>query len=161
LSSSSLIDRINQALQSFLRHCKHEVLIQVWAPRADGGRIVLTTQGQPFLLQQHANAGLSTYRALSTGYTFSADPAGFLGLPGRVFSKKLPEWTPNVQLYKRSEYLRVNDAQRCNVRGSLALPVLESSSGDCIGVIELVTSMERVEYHSEMENMCKVLEVRT
>ena len=161
LSSSSLssIHRINVALHNFLRHCKNEILIQVWVPRKDGTRTILTTQDQPFLLQQYVDTSLSKYRTLSTKYTFSADSIGFLGLPGRVFLKKIPEWTPNVQFYKRSEYLRVNDAEQCNVRGSLALPVLESASGDCIGVIELVTLMERVEYRAEMESMCKVLEV--
>jgi hypothetical protein len=114
--------------------------------------------------------GLSAYRNLSTQYTFSADSLGFLGLPGRVFMKKLPEWTPNVQFYKHSECLRIGDAEQCNVRGSLALPVLDntssssssssSSSGlSCVGVIELVMLMEKVEYRAEMENMCQVLEV--
>ena len=153
--------RINHALNNFLRSWKSDILIQVWVPQKDGKRMILTTQGQPFLLQQqqHIDNGLSAYRNFSTQYTFSADSYGFLGLPGRVFMKKLPEWTPNVQFYKQSECLRIGDAEQCNVRGSLALPVLENVTGSCVGVIELVMLMEKVEYRAEMENMCQVLEV--
>ena len=46
-----------------------------------------------------------------------------LGLPGRVFTSGRPEWTPNVQFYSPHEFLRVNHATRCAVRGSLAAPV--------------------------------------
>ncbi|GMH31367.1 hypothetical protein Nepgr_033210 [Nepenthes gracilis] len=44
---------------------------------------------------------------------------GPLGLPGRIFSQKLLEGTPNVQYYSNKEYPRLNHAKHYNVQGSL------------------------------------------
>ncbi|KAH7446134.1 hypothetical protein KP509_01G040700 [Ceratopteris richardii] len=79
----------------------------------------------------------------------------FLGV---FFKKKVPEWTPNVQLYKKDEYLRVNDAERCDVRGSLAVPVLDRYSGTCVAVIELVMMLEKIEYRAEIEGLARALQ---
>ncbi|EYU38032.1 hypothetical protein MIMGU_mgv1a000964mg [Erythranthe guttata] len=80
------------------------------------------------------------------------------GLPGRVFLNKLPEWTPDVRFFKSEEYPRVNHAQQYNVRGSVALPVFEQGSGNCLGVVEIVTTSQRVNYRPELENVCEALE---
>ncbi|KAI5054953.1 hypothetical protein GOP47_0030098 [Adiantum capillus-veneris] len=160
-SARSFKERINCVLSNYLHLCHSDVLVQVWVPQTVDKRVFLTTHSQPFLIQQSLNDGLTSYRNVSTQYTFSIDQGSSgssLGLPGRVFLKKLPEWTPNVQFYKQSEYLRIGDAKRCNVRGSLALPVLEKSSGNCLAVIELVMPMEKVEYKTEIESICKALQ---
>eukprot|EP00250_Pteridium_aquilinum_P015231 c22463_g2_i1 orf=1566-4001(-) len=158
----SFKDRINLALQKYLQFCcDGDVLVQVWVPQMTDKRVYLTTHGQPFQVRQCISNGLVSYRQRSINYTFSAEqgnPGSFLGLPGRVFLKKLPEWTPNVQFYKRSEYLRVSDAEHCDVHGSLALPVLEKASGRCLAVIELVMSMVKVEYRTEIESICRALQ---
>ncbi|MCO5592645.1 hypothetical protein L7F22_046648 [Adiantum nelumboides] len=153
-SACSFKDRINRVLSNYLHLCRSDVLVQVWVPQTVDKRVFLTTHSQPFLIRQSLNDGLTSYRNVSTRYTFSIDQ----GLPGRVFMKKLPEWTPNVQFYKQSEYLRVGDAERCNVRGSLALPVLEKASGNCMAVIELVMPMEKVDYKTEIESICRALQ---
>ncbi|KAI5073235.1 hypothetical protein GOP47_0011248 [Adiantum capillus-veneris] len=131
---------------------------EVWFPRDLSGTTVLTTHGQPFLLRTSMDS-LALYREVSTRYMFSVGqgPEAFPGLPGRVFLKRSPEWTPNVQYYSRSEYLRVNDARNCNVRGSIAVPVLEDGSGDCVAVIEIAMLLEKTEYVSEIESMCRAL----
>lgn len=147
--------RIELALSHYLRLTQRDVLAQVWIPQLIGKKSVLTTNGQPFALR-HPMDHFSAYRRLSSKYLFSADqcdPEAFPGLPGRVFLKKTPEWTPNVQFYKKSEYLRVNDAERCNIRGSLAVPVFERSTGNCVAVVELVMSSEEMNYSSEMESL--------
>lgn len=156
----SFNDRIKIALKKYLGLSKGDVLVQVWLPQRSGKNAVLTTHGQPFILCQPADC-LSSYRELSSQYTFSTeegDPEEFLGLPGRVFLKKTPEWTPNVQLYKRNEYLRVDDAERCNVHGSLAVPVLERVTGKCMAVIELVMTLEKMEYRTEIEGLALALQ---
>ncbi|KAH7297676.1 hypothetical protein KP509_25G006700 [Ceratopteris richardii] len=157
--SLSFKDRLNLALNNYFHLYRSDVLVQVWVPQVVDNMVKLTTRGQPFLIRQSDNNGLTLYRNLSMGYTFSAGQGnpGFLGLPGRVFSKKLPEWSPNVQFYKESEFIRVGDAERCNVRGSLALPVFDKASGHCLAVIELVMPMEKIEYKTEIESMCKAL----
>ena len=72
---------------------------------------MLTTSGQPFVLD-HQSIGLLQYRAVSMMYMFSVDGenVGELGLPGRVYKQKVPEWTPNVQYYSSGEYQRLNHA---------------------------------------------------
>eukprot|EP00250_Pteridium_aquilinum_P009969 c19061_g1_i2 orf=777-4364(+) len=153
-------DRIKLALGKYLGLSRSDVLVQVWLPQKRGKNVVLTTHRQPFLLCQPTEC-LSSYREYSSRYTFSAeegDPEAFRALPGRVFQKKTPEWTPNVQLYKRSEYLRMDDAERCNVRGSLAVPVFERVTGNCVGVIELVMMLEKIEYRTEIEGLSMALQ---
>ncbi|KAH7314776.1 hypothetical protein KP509_21G019500 [Ceratopteris richardii] len=133
----------------------------VWLPTDVGNRGVLTTIGQPFLIHAHRGSSVLLFRELSTKYIFSAetdtDPEVLPGLPGRVFTSRFPEWTPNVQYYDANEYLRINDAKKCNVRGSLAVPVLEWGSRRCIAVVEVVLLLEKTEYSKEIENMCGAL----
>lgn len=156
----SFNDRINLALRHYLGLSRGDFLAQVWFPRRSGSRATLTTKGQPFLLRSPFD-NLSSYRELSTNYTFTVDqgdPEAFPGLPGRVYRNKVPEWTPNVQFYRSCEYKRVKDAERCDVRGSLALPVLERSTGICVAVIEVVTSSQETEYGSEIDSICRALQ---
>ncbi|KAE8698119.1 hypothetical protein F3Y22_tig00110602pilonHSYRG00187 [Hibiscus syriacus] len=84
-------ERMTQALRYFKESTQH-VLAQVWAPVKSGDRYVLTTSGQPFVLDPHSN-GLHKYRMVSLAYVFSVDGESDkqLGLPGRVFQQKLPE----------------------------------------------------------------------
>lgn len=157
----SFSDRIRLALCNYLFLSRSDVLLQVWVPQRDGEKLFLTTYGQPCRLLPPIDDGLSEYRKLSTRYKFSAEEESLgvsPGLPGRVFLKKVPEWTPNVQFYRRNEYLRVDDAECCSVRGSLALPVLEKANGKCLAVIELVMLMEKVDYSSEIESICRALQ---
>ncbi|PPD86652.1 hypothetical protein GOBAR_DD16408 [Gossypium barbadense] len=81
-----------------------------------------------------------------------------LGLPGRVFRQKLPEWTPNVQYYSSREYSRLNHALHYNVQGTLALPVFEPSGQSCVGVLELIMTSQKINYAPEVDKVCKALE---
>lgn len=98
---------MTQALRYLKESTEQLVLAQVWAPVKNGDRYILTTSGQPFVLGADTN-GLHQHRTVSMMYLFSADGGndGELGLPGRVFRQKLPEWTPNVQYYTSKEYSR-------------------------------------------------------
>ncbi|XP_052209801.1 protein NLP6-like isoform X2 [Diospyros lotus] len=152
-------ERMTQALRYFKESTEQHVLAQVWAPVKDRGRYVLTTSGQPFVLDPHSN-GLHHYRMVSLKYMFSVDGGSdeVLGLPGRVFRQKLPEWTPNVQYYSSKEYPRLNHALHYNVQGTLALPVFEPSGQSCIGVLELIMTSQKIHYAPEVDKVCKALE---
>uniref|UniRef100_A0A0A9F632 NLP1-9 GAF domain-containing protein n=1 Tax=Arundo donax TaxID=35708 RepID=A0A0A9F632_ARUDO len=133
------------------------ILAQVWMPVRNGEHRVLTTSDQPFLLDER----LSGYREVSRQFTFSATegPGLFPGLPGRVFLSGMPEWTSNVMYYSSSEYLRVDHAMRHEVRGSLALPVFDSSDGSCCAVLELVMTQEKNNFCTEIDDICNALQV--
>ncbi|MCD7466319.1 hypothetical protein HAX54_002923 [Datura stramonium] len=152
--------RLVQAIE-YLKNSTRDkdVLIQIWVPVKKGGKHVLITNNQPYFLNPNSQS-LLEYRYVSQNYQFAAekDSKELVGLPGRVFLKKLPEWTPDVRFFKREEYPRVNYAHQHNVRGSIAVPVFESGSGTCLGVVEIVTTIQKTHYHPELEDVCKALE---
>ncbi|KAH9603740.1 hypothetical protein KSS87_011342 [Heliosperma pusillum] len=153
-------ERMTQALRYFKEStAQHQILAQIWAPVRSGNRYMLTTSGQPFVLGPHSN-GLNQYRTVSLMYMFAVDGENdvTLGLPGRVFRQKLPEWTPDVQYYSSKEYPRVDHAKHYNVRGTLALPVFEPSGQSCVGVLELIMTSQKINYAPEVDKVCKALE---
>ncbi|KAJ7544896.1 hypothetical protein O6H91_09G098000 [Diphasiastrum complanatum] len=156
-ASVSLKERLTQALQHI--KCMHKnLLAQIWIPIVHGDKLLLTTNEQPFVVEQ-GNSSLIQYRSLSAGYVFPEERGSeaYLGLPGRVFTKHMPEWTPNVQFYSNHEFLRVRDAAYCNVRGTLAVPVFSRDSQNCVAVIELVTTAEQIQYTSDIDIICQAL----
>lgn len=159
-SPSSVKDRLMQAI-GYLKDLMEErdFLIQIWVPVKRGGKHVLTTEEQPFSFNPKYKS-LEIYRDVSKSYSFPAeeDSKDSVGLPGRVFLGKLPEWTPDVRFFRKDEYPRIKFAQQCDVRGSLALPVFERGSGTCLGVVEIVTTTQKINYRPELENVCKALE---
>ncbi|WZZ02927.1 hypothetical protein YC2023_088848 [Brassica napus] len=135
-----------------------DFLVQIWVPFQQEGKNFLTTLAQPHLFNQKYSS-LAKYRHVSETYNFPADEGSTEGgLPGRVFLQKFPEWTPDVRFFRSDEYPRIKEAQKCDVRGSLALPVFERCSGTCLGVVEVVTTTQKMNYRPELENICKALE---
>ncbi|XXG87417.1 hypothetical protein AAC387_Pa11g2108 [Persea americana] len=160
LHDSSVKERLLHALRYIRESTKDgDVLVQIWVPTNRGGRNVLTTSGQPFSLNPYCQR-LVNYRTISTNYLFSAeeDSSMAIGLPGRVFLGRLPEWTPDVRYFSSEEYPRVDFAQRYDVRGTLALPVFERGSQACLGVVEVVMTTQNIDYHPELENICNALQ---
>ncbi|KAL0322836.1 UNVERIFIED_CONTAM: protein NLP5 [Sesamum angustifolium] len=159
-ASTPVMDRLIQALGYIKdRSRDKDVLIQVWVPVIRGGKRVLTTSNQPFSLEVNCPR-LAHYREISVNYQFPAeeDSKEVVGLPGRVFRSKVPEWTPDVRFFTRDEYPRVGHAQQYDVRGTLAVPVLEQGSHSCLGVIEVVLTTQKIQYRPELESVCKALE---
>ncbi|GFP78970.1 protein nlp5 [Phtheirospermum japonicum] len=154
------MDRLIQALGHIKdRSRDRDMLIQVWVPITRGGKRVLTTHNQPFSLDVSCSR-LAHYRDISVNYQFVADEDSkeAVGLPGRVFMNKVPEWTPDVRFFTWDEYPRVGHAQQFDVRGTLAVPVLEKGSGNCLGVIEVVLTTQKIQYRPELESVCEALE---
>ncbi|KAE8649960.1 hypothetical protein Csa_012548 [Cucumis sativus] len=157
---TSVMERLITAvgyIKDFVRD--KDVLVQVWVPINRGGRSVLITNDLPFS-QNSSCTRLTKYRDVSVTYEFTADEDSkkALGLPGRVFSRKVPEWTPDVRFFRSDEYPRVNHAHEHDVRGTVALPIFEQGSKNCLGVIEVVMVTQQIKYGSELENVCKALE---
>ncbi|WRX15916.1 PB1 domain - like 7 [Theobroma cacao] len=159
-SSSSVKERLMEAI-GYLKECTkdRDVLIQIWVPVKREGKHVLTTEGQPYSLNTNCKS-LEIFRDVSKSYNFPAeeDSKESVGLPGRVYLGKLPEWTPDVRFFRSDEYPRINFAHKYNVGGSLALPVFERGSGTCLGVVEIVTTTQKINYRPELEHVCKALE---
>ncbi|GAV73535.1 PB1 domain-containing protein/RWP-RK domain-containing protein [Cephalotus follicularis] len=152
----SLDERMLKALSLFKESCGGGILAQVWVPIKHGDQYILSTCEQPYLLDQM----LEGYREVSRMFTFSAEvKTGLpLGLPGRVFISKVPEWTSNVMYYHQGEYLRVKHAADHEVRGSFAVPVFDAPRTSCCAVLELVTVKERQNFDLEMESVCQALQ---
>ncbi|CAI0407701.1 unnamed protein product [Linum tenue] len=160
-SRSSIKDRLEYAIKKLKEYTEHrDVLVQIWVPIYRGGKHVLTTKDQPYFLTTKC-MNLARYRDVSSEYQFGAevDSKELVGLPGRVFLGKLPEWTPDVRYFKNEEYPRRNYAAQYSICGSLAFPVFERSSGSCLGVVEVITTTRDIKYRPELENVCKALEV--
>lgn len=158
-SASSVKEKLMLAIKNIKESTRdRDVLIQIWVPVKRGDKQVLTTNDQPFALD--ANESLANYRDVSRKYHFPADEGSeeSVGLPGRVFLEKVPEWTPDVRFFRSEEYPRVDHAQRYEVRGSFALPVFERGSGTCLGVVEIVTTSQKISYRPDLENVCRALE---
>lgn len=160
--SLSVMERLIQALGNIKGRARDKnVLIQVWVPVNNGGRKVLSTSNQPFSLDVNCPR-LAHYRDISVKYEFPAEEdknsKDIVGLPGRVFMGKVPEWTPDVRFFRSEEYPRVGHAQQFDVRGTLGVPVFEQGSTTCLGVIEVVTTTQKVNYGPELESVCEALE---
>ncbi|GFS38065.1 NIN like protein 7 [Actinidia rufa] len=139
--SDPLLPTIQHVLQKLLLlsfYGMEEMLVQFWAAtKTSDGRTLLTTKDQPFGLDRLSH-GLCEYRMISKDYKFYVDGEEDLGIPGRVFRNKCPEYTPNAEYYSVKEYPQRDHALRCGVRQSLTLPVIKHSSQICVGVLEIV-----------------------
>ncbi|KAJ6289474.1 hypothetical protein OIU76_025317 [Salix suchowensis] len=153
----SLDERILRALSLLKVSFGGGILTQVWVPIRSGDQYMLSTSEQPYLLDQM----LAGFREVSRTFTFSAEvkPGVPLGLPGRVFISKVPEWTSNVRYYREAEYLRAKHAVDHDVRGSFAIPIFDPDQMTCCAVLELVTVKEKPDFDSDMKNVCNALEV--
>lgn len=162
-SSSGLKERVTCAmghLQEVMG--ERELLIQLWVPVERGSRRVLSTEEQPYSLNPFSQSqSLALYRDVSAAYSFAAEVGSDqqVGLPGRVFLRRMPEWTPDVRLFRSEEYPRIGHARRYQVRASLALPLFQGPSGDCVAVMEMVTTRHNLEYASHLHNICNALQV--
>ena len=154
----SLDERMLRALSFFKESAGGGILAQVWVPIKDGDQFILSTSEQPYLLDQM----LAGYREVSRTFTFSTEGKSgcFLGLPGRVFTSKVPEWTSNVGYYSMSEYLRFEHAINHKVRGSIAIPIFDlHSEFPCCAVLELLTTKEKPDFDRELEIVRHALQV--
>ncbi|CAL5433436.1 unnamed protein product [Camellia sinensis] len=132
------IRSVIEKLTTDFGHLKSGVLLQLWAPRTDGDRCVLTTTDQPFGLYE--TEALCNFRMKCMEYKFyvdakSADDPGVLG---HVFRQNELAFTPYVMYYTYEKYPQRDDAIKSAVQTSMAFPVIYPSSSRCVGVLELL-----------------------
>lgn len=151
--------RLLQALLHLKQFRRENVLVQVWRPVRHANGFILTTCEQPYVLDERSSS-LIGYRQVSTGYIFSTEetPGAFLGLPGRVFLRGMPEGSPYVQLYSTSEFLRLTDARVHNVQGTLAVPIFEPDTRSCIAVVEVATTANEINFALEIDHICRAFQ---
>ncbi|XP_022020979.1 protein NLP7 [Helianthus annuus] len=142
---------IKEKITSVLKDLKfreQHVLVQFWSPVPVRKRWLLTTWDQPFGLGL-ADEELYSYRKKSELCPIVADfeHREKLGSPGRVYIHKLPEWSLDVH----TSY---------NIRGYINLPVFESSSDSCVGVLEIITSSSYVDFAFEVEEVSRALKTQ-
>nr|GEX01837.1 protein NLP3-like [Tanacetum cinerariifolium] len=140
-----------------LRFREPHVLVQFWSPVTLRKRCLLTTLDQPFGLGV-ADEGLYMYRLESEQRMFVVDgeQREDIGPPGRVYRQKLPEWSfdKNMLLTRQN----VKDwAASYDVHGYICLPVFEPDNGCCVGVLELITSADYVDYAFEVREVWRAL----
>lgn len=140
-----------------------DTLVQAWVPVCMNGssKQVLSTREQLYALE-HKNNQLWLFRTLSESFEFAieeGDASRVAGVPGRVFVQQVAEWSPNVQLYSSLEYPQWKEVQRCDIRGSLAVPVFDPSSHDCVAVIELMGPAEKVQFGPVVDIVVRAVQV--
>ncbi|KAD5317317.1 hypothetical protein E3N88_17263 [Mikania micrantha] len=149
-----------RAVLKLLTFREQHVIVQFWSPREVGKLQLLTTIDQPFGVGV-ASEALCFYRRDSEHNAFLVDKdhEEDLSPPARVFRRGLPEWTPNLNNYKTKDFPQLDCAIRCGLHGYLALPVFDSSTGLCVGVLELLTSVKYTSYAFEVQQVHKALKV--
>ncbi|GJX46130.1 hypothetical protein Tco_0271320 [Tanacetum coccineum] len=134
-------DKIRAALK-LLTFREQRVLVQFWSPHVVGKHQLLTSIDQPFGLGV-LDEGLLLYRkdSVRNSCVVAKDnEEGYTSPIARVFMRGLPEWTSDVTNYLPIYFPKQESAIRCNLNRFLALPVFDSVTRSCVGVIELLTS---------------------
>ncbi|KAL8208354.1 hypothetical protein R6Q57_007766 [Mikania cordata] len=149
--------KIRAALK-LLTFREQHVIVQFWSAREVGKHQLLTTIDQPFGVGV-ASEALCSYRRVSEHNVFLVDKdhEEDLSPPARVFRRGLPEWTPDLDNYEIKDFPQVECAIHCDLHGYLALPVFDSSTGLCVGVLELLTSVKYTSYAFEVQQVHKAL----
>ncbi|KAM0000600.1 putative transcription factor Nin-like family [Helianthus debilis subsp. tardiflorus] len=151
--------KIRAALK-ILTFREQHVLVQFWSPRGVGKHQMLTTIDQPFGLGV-ASEELCFYRRESEHQTFLVDKdheEEDVSPPARVFRRGLPEWTSDITDYETKDFPQQDCAIRCKLHGYLALPVFDSTTGSCVGVLEILTSVKYMCYAFEVQQIHKALQ---
>ncbi|PWA96598.1 NIN-like protein [Artemisia annua] len=155
-------EKIRAALK-LLTFREERVLVQFWSPHDVGKHQLLTTIDQPFGLGV-IDEGLYSYRRDSERNVFLVDKDRAeedSSPPARVFRRGLPEWTSDLNNYKPKDFPQQEWAIRCNLHGYLALPVFDSTTSLCVGVIELLLSSKTTDYAFEVQKVHKALKTQS
>ena len=154
-------DRLIQAIEYLNEKCltDTDLLVQLWLPVIRHGKQVLITENSPFMVNSDSTSFLN-YREVSKTYQFAVcDSTEITSFPSHVFLKKFPTCTSDIRFVSEANDPRVNYAQKLNLFGCLNLPVFELDGGPCLGVVEIVTNSQKVNFRGELENICKAFEV--
>jgi hypothetical protein len=83
--------------------------------------------------------GLEQFRKLSERMTFASG----IGLPGRVWSSKKPEWDADVSMLSETVYLRAPIARQVGIKAGLGIPVLDRGEVRAVMVFYMFERKEK------------------
>ncbi|GKC86876.1 hypothetical protein Tco_1147525, partial [Tanacetum coccineum] len=160
--NQNIQDKIIAAMK-LLSFRKEHVLVQFWLPHVVGKHRSLTNIDQPSGVGV-IDERLLLYMKISKRNVHVVDDESEeedIDPIARVFTRELPEWTCDVTHYLPKYFPQQASAICCDLRGYLALPVFDSTT--YVGVIEILTSLEYLEFAHEIwkvpENNLDVLKV--
>ncbi|MDO8726587.1 MAG: PAS domain S-box protein [Candidatus Methanoperedens sp.] len=87
---------------------------EAWIPNVDGTVLELSP------VWYSSSGSLDNFRRVSEKFTFQNG----IGLPGRIWLSKLPEWIPDVSLSPNTIYPRVQMAREAGLKASLGVPII-------------------------------------
>jgi len=89
---------------------------EAWIPRPRPDGTVLECSSAWY----SSDMSLEKFRRLSENFTFSPG----IGLPGRVWSSRQPEWIPDVSVIPDTIFPRAPIAREADLKASLAVPII-------------------------------------
>ncbi|XP_071705232.1 protein NLP7-like [Rutidosis leptorrhynchoides] len=152
--------KLKAALKLLIFREQH-VLVQFWSPHVVGKHQLLTTIDQPFGLSA-VTENLCMYRKESEKYSYFVDARheeDDHSPLARVFKRGLPEWTSDITNYNPKDFPQLKSAISCNLHGYLALPVVHSTTGLCVGVLEIYMSSRYTSYAFEIQQVHNALKM--
>lgn len=106
---------------------------EVWIPSAKGREIKCSA------VKYNRLARLKLFRRISEGLAF---PLG-VGIPGRVWASKQPEWNQDISVQPLSWSSRANMAKECGIKASFGVPIL--ANDQVLAVLVFFTVERRAE----------------
>lgn len=127
---------LNRALEVTLRQVCETIdweYGEVWIPSGNGREIKCSTVGYNRLTK------LKIFRRISEGLAF---PTG-VGIPGRVWANKQPEWNQDISIQPLSWSSRADMAKECGIKAAFGVPIL--ADDQVLAVLVFFTVEQRVE----------------
>ena len=158
--STKIKEKIRAALKLLTFRDEH-VLVQFWSASDVGKHKLLTTIDQPFGLGV-IDEGLLLYRkdSVHNSFVVAKDDEDEDASPiARVFKLGLSEWSSDLTNYLPKHFPQQECAIRCNLHGYLVLPVFDSTTRLCVGVLELLASSKYTSFDYEVQQFEKALKV--
>jgi PAS domain S-box-containing protein len=112
---------------------------EAWTPRADGAAL----ECSPACYQR--SKGLETFRSLSKGFIFAPN----IGLPGRVWASKRPEWVEDMSIDPLEKCPRAEIALQAGLKAAFGVPILAGEQ--VLAVLIFFTSESRKENERQVE----------
>jgi two-component system sensor kinase FixL len=112
---------------------------EAWTPRAEGAAL----ECSPACYQR--SKGLETFRSLSKGFIFAPN----IGLPGRVWASKRPEWVEDMSIDPLEKCPRAEIALQAGLKAAFGVPILAGEQ--VLAVLVFFTSESRKENERQVE----------
>ncbi|GJU85645.1 NIN-like protein [Tanacetum coccineum] len=153
-------DKILAAMELLIFRNEH-VLVQFWSPHVVGKQKLLTNIDQPSGVGV-IDERLLLYMKISKRDVLVVEDESEeedLDPIARAFTRGFPEWTCDVTNYLPKYFPQQDSAMCCDLFGYLALPVFDSTTQLCVGVIEILTSSKYPDFAYEVRQVCDALKM--